>query len=115
MGAGQRRTRLIVVGLVVLVLAAGGAVAWFQPQKLFIDLRTSNGPDLFVYLSTTPADGPRDAFDDEFLSPGRLKANQGNQNYAIGAGTRLDRYRSVVIWCRRFTYAFGAAELDPAR
>jgi hypothetical protein len=182
-GAGHRRTGLIVVGLVVLVLAAGGAVAWFQPQKLFIDqrvdealpgapatgpdttggegtaatraapaapvtvaagrfrslghttsgraavlevdggrrflrlqdLKTSNGPDLFVYLSTTPADGPRDAFDDEFLSLGRLKANQGNQNYAIGAGTRLDRYRSVVIWCRRFTYAFGAAELPPAR
>jgi hypothetical protein len=38
-GAGRRRTRLIVVGLVVLVLAAGGAVAWFQPQKLFIDDR----------------------------------------------------------------------------
>ena len=79
------------------------------------DLRTSNGPDLFVYLSTTAADGPRDAFDDEFLSLGRLKANQGNQNYEIGAGARLDRYRSVVIWCRRFTYAFGAAELSPAR
>jgi hypothetical protein len=28
---------------------------------------------------------------------------------------RLDRYRSVVIWCRRFTYAFGAAGLLPAR
>jgi Electron transfer DM13 len=50
-----------------------------------------------------------------FRSRGRLKANQGNQNYAIGAGTRLDRYRSVVIWCRRFTYAFGAAEPSPAR
>jgi Electron transfer DM13 len=23
----------------------------------------------------------------------------------------LDRYQSVVIWCRRFTYAFGAAAL----
>jgi hypothetical protein len=181
-GAGRMRTRLVVAGLVVLVLAAGGAVAWFQPQKLFIDqrvdealpgapagpattggdgtaatraapgaaatvaagrfrslghttsgraavlevdggprflrledLNTSNGPDLFVYLSTTAADGPRDAFDDEFLSLGRLKANQGNQNYAIGAGARLDRYRSVVIWCRRFTYAFGAAELSPTR
>jgi hypothetical protein len=79
------------------------------------ELRTSNGPDLFVYLSATPADGPRDAFDEEFLSLGRLKANQGNQNYEIDAGTRLDRYRSVVIWCRRFTYAFGAAELAPTR
>ena len=77
------------------------------------ELRTSNGPDLFVYLSATPADGPRDAFDDEFLSLGRLKANQGSQNYEIAAGARLDRYRSVVIWCRRFTYAFGAADLAP--
>ena len=78
------------------------------------ELRTSNGPDLFVYLSATPADRPRDTFDG-FLSLGRLKANQGNQNYEIDSGTRLDRYRRVVIWCRRFTYAFGAAELVPAR
>jgi len=75
------------------------------------DLRTSNGPDLFVYLSATPAAGPRDAFDDDFASLGRLKANQGNQNYAIPAGVDLRRYRSVVVWCRRFTYAFGAAPL----
>jgi hypothetical protein len=75
------------------------------------DLHTSNGPDLFVYLSTTSADGPRDGFDDDFVSLGHLKANQGNQNYQIGAGVALDRYRSVVIWCRRFTYAFGAAPL----
>jgi Electron transfer DM13 len=78
-------------------------------------LRTSNGPDLFVYLSTTAADGPRDRHDDGAASLGRLKANQGNQNYEIDAGVRLARYRSVVIWCRRFTYAFGAADLAPAR
>jgi Electron transfer DM13 len=75
------------------------------------DLNTSNGPDLFVYLSTTPADGPRDSFDDHFVNIGRLKANQGNQNYELDDGVALDRYRSVVIWCRRFTYAFGAAPL----
>jgi Electron transfer DM13 len=76
-----------------------------------VDLETSNGPDLFVYLSTTPADGPRDGFDDDFVNVGRLKANQGNHNYELDAGVRLERYRSVVIWCRRFTYAFGAAQL----
>ena len=176
---------MLLLGLVVAVVAAGVAVAWFQPQKLFIDQRvdealpgqpapsegpattagkdpaatpapsggpvtvatgrfrslghttsgrvavlevdggrrylrlddlaTSNGPDLFVYLSAAPADGPRDRLDDDAVSLGRLKANQGNQNYEIAAGTRLDRYRSVVIWCKRFTYAFGAAELEPAR
>ena len=45
-------------------------------------------------------------------SNGRRK---GNQNHEIDAGSRLDRSRSVVIWCRRFTYAFGAAALAPAR
>jgi len=76
-----------------------------------VDLRTSNGPDLFVYLSVTPVGGQRDTFDDSFVSLGRLKGNLGNQNYEIAAGVDLRRYRSVVIWCRRFTYAFGAAPL----
>jgi Electron transfer DM13 len=75
------------------------------------ELRTSNGPDLFVDLSTAAADAPRDTFDDDFRSLGRLKANQGSRNYQIPAGIPLDRYRTVVIWCRRFTYAFGAAPL----
>jgi hypothetical protein len=75
------------------------------------ELRTSNGPDLFVYLSGAAADAPRDSFDDDFVSLGRLRANQGSQNYEIPDGVDLARYQSVVIWCRRFTYAFGAAAL----
>src|SRR5262245_42030057 len=73
-----------------------------------VELRTSNGADLFVYLSGADVDAPRDSFDDDVVSLGRLRANQGNQNYAIPPGVPLDRYQSVVIWCRRFTYAFGA-------
>ena len=76
-----------------------------------VDLRTSNGPDLFVYLSRAAVDAPRDTFDDDFVSLGRLRANQGNQNYVIPLGVPLDQYQSAVIWCRRFTYAFGAAAL----
>jgi hypothetical protein len=76
-----------------------------------VNLRTSNGPDLFVYLSRAAVDAPRDTFDDDYVNLGRLRANQGNQNYAITVGVALDRYQSVVIWCRRFTYAFGAAAL----
>lgn len=64
-----------------------------------------------MYLSATPAGGQRDTFDDNFISLGRLKGNQGNQNYEIPVGVDLRRYQSVVIWCRRFTYAFGAAPL----
>jgi Electron transfer DM13 len=74
-------------------------------------LDTSNGPDLFVYLSAAAADGPRDSLDDDVVVLGRLKANQGNQNYEIPRGADLAKHPTVVIWCRRFTYAFGAAPL----
>lgn len=75
------------------------------------DLDTSNGPDLFVYLSTNAADGPEGAFDDDFVDLGTLKGNVGNQNYEIPADVDLGKYQSVVIWCRRFSAAFGAAAL----
>lgn len=78
------------------------------------DLDTSNGPDLFVYLSTNPADGPEGAFDDDYVNLGRLRGNKGDQNYDVPAGVDLTRYRSVVVWCDRFDSAFGAAELARA-
>ena len=75
------------------------------------DLDTDNGPDLYVYLSTNPADGGEGTFDDDYLSLGRLKGNLGDQNYEVPADADLERYRSVVIWCDRFNSAFGAADL----
>ena len=77
----------------------------------FEDLETSNGPDLRVYLSTTPPGGPRHAFDDDFVELGRLKGNIGDQNYDVPAGTDLSRFESVVIWCKRFGVPFAAAPL----
>lgn len=75
------------------------------------DLDTSNGPDLFVYLTTNPAGGDEGAFDDDFVNLGRLEGNLGSQNYEVPAEVDLDRYTSVVIWCDRFNSAFGAADL----
>lgn len=75
------------------------------------DLETDNGPDLFLYLTANPVDGAEGAFDDEFVNLGRLKGNQGDQNYDLPAGIDLARYASVVIWCDRFDSAFGAAPL----
>jgi hypothetical protein len=72
---------------------------------------TSNGPDLKVYLSAASATGPGDAFDDRFVSLGNLKGNVGEQNYAVPRDVDLDRYRSVVVWCKRFSVPFGAAAL----
>jgi hypothetical protein len=72
---------------------------------------TDNGPDLFVYLSTNPIDGPEQAFDDDYVNLGRLQGNIGDQNYAVPPDVDLSRYRSVVVWCDRFDSAFGAAPL----
>jgi Electron transfer DM13 len=77
----------------------------------FEDFETDNGPDLFVYLSTNPADGEEGEFDDDFVNLGRLDGNVGDQNYEIPADADLSRYSSIVIWCDRFNSAFGAAPL----
>jgi len=77
----------------------------------FEAFRTSNGPALKVYLSAAPATGPGGTFDDRYVDLGDLKGNIGAQNYAIPRAVRLDRYRSVVIWCKRFGVPFGAAAL----
>ena len=76
------------------------------------DLDTDNGPDLRVYLSAAPATAAGSAFDDDFVDLGGLKGNIGSQNYTIAANVDVGRYRSVVIWCRRFSVAFGVAPLS---
>ena len=93
-------------GTVVLLQDAAGT------QFLRLEnLDTTNGPDLFVYLSTNPPDGPEGQFDDDYVNLGRLEGNVGSSNYVVPAGTDLSRYASVVIWCDRFDSAFGAAPL----
>ena len=74
---------------------------------------TSNGPDVHVYLSQSPADASPDAFGRDPIELGSLRANQGNVNYAVPSGTDLSGVRSAVIWCRRFSVGFGVAPLDP--
>jgi hypothetical protein len=75
------------------------------------DLDTSNGPDVYVYLSANPAAGPEGQFDDAYVNLGGLKGNIGDQNYEIPADVDVTQYLSVVIWCDRFNSAFGAADL----
>jgi hypothetical protein len=78
----------------------------------FENLTTSNGPDLRVYLSEVPASDDWYAYGERFVDLGPLKGNLGNQNYIIPSGTGLARYKSAVIWCRRFTVGFGVAPLN---
>jgi hypothetical protein len=70
------------------------------------NLKATNGPDLYVYLSTD-----KDASD--IVNLGRLKGNIGNQNYEIPAGTDLSKYDTVLIWCKAFSVLFGSGKLAP--
>jgi hypothetical protein len=78
---------------------------------VFRDLDSDNGPDLYVYLS--PAEPSDDA---DFLAGatkvGGLKGNIGTQVYELPPDLDLSAYRSVVIWCDRFSVPFGAAALQ---
>ncbi|MGD9793285.1 MAG: DM13 domain-containing protein [Acidimicrobiia bacterium] len=70
----------------------------------FEQFTTSNGPDLNVYLVKGPGGSPDDGVD-----LGNLKGNIGDQNYEIGGDVDLAVYDTVVIWCVRFSSAFGEA------
>jgi hypothetical protein len=79
------------------------------------DFATSNGPDVRVYLVAAA-----DAKDNEtvtkagFVELGKLKGNEGDQNYDVPADLDLTKYRAVTIWCRRFGVNFATAPLTPA-
>lgn len=95
----------------VLRLADGSRVLRIE------DLRTSNGPDLRVWLTDADVVQGRAGwfvFDDgRHVDLGALRGNLGSQNYALGSRVDLRELNSMSIWCRRFRVSFGAAELEP--
>jgi len=88
-------------GKVTLIkLAEGGTVLTLT------GFQTDPGPDLRVYLVTGGADDLGDVVD-----LGALKGNRGDQQYDVSRSVDPERYRTVVIWCRAFSVAFGSAGL----
>jgi Electron transfer DM13 len=79
------------------------------------NFKTSNGPDVHVILVAV-----KDAEDDaNFLKSdtarvelGKLKGNEGDQNYDVPSGTDFAKYQTVSIYCERFNANFGAAPLE---
>ena len=73
---------------------------------------TSNGPDVHVYIVAAA-----DVQDNSTLKTvdhvelGLMKGNIGDQNYDIPATVDLATYRTVTIWCKRFSVNFGSAPL----
>jgi hypothetical protein len=80
----------------------------------FAALDTSDGPDLYVYLSPHPSSSPEKTFGQGFTSLGKLKGNRGDQVYEIPSGVDVSAIRSVVIWCKRFSAGFAVAPLEQA-
>ena len=76
------------------------------------NFKTSNGPDVHVYLIAAP-----DAKDDAtvkkagFLDLGSMKGNMGDQNYDVPDNADLAKYQAVTIWCARFNVNFATAPL----
>lgn len=85
----------------VLYLEDGSSVLRLE------NFRVTNGPDLYVYLST-------DKNASDYVDLGRLKASSGNQNYELPANVDLSKYDNVIIWCKSFSVYFGGAELGSA-
>jgi Electron transfer DM13 len=78
----------------------------------FTHFRTSNGPDVHVYL--VAADTAKDSATvkhADFIDLGTIKGNVGDQNYVLSRDVDLSKFRTVSIWCKRFAVNFGAAPL----
>jgi hypothetical protein len=65
------------------------------------DFRSTNGPDVHLYLST-------DKQASDFIDLGKLKANIGNQNHQIPLDKDFNKYKYVLIWYQPFSVLFSA-------
>src|SRR5215213_5125479 len=90
---------------VATAIRTGGGVRVLTLTNFEVD----NGPDLRVYLVAGPARDESEV--DDFEDLGALTGNRGNQQYELPRHLDLDRYTTVVIWCRAFSVSFARAPL----
>ena len=79
------------------------------------NFKTSNGPDVHVLLIAANDAQDNDNFlknNVERIELGKLKGNEGDQNYDVPAGTNLAKFHTVAIYCERFNANFGTAPLE---
>lgn len=77
------------------------------------NLVSSDGPDIKIWLSSQEAGGDWFKYrSGRWVDLGAIKATHGNHNYAIPPGTDFAGLTSVVLWCDRFSVAFGSAPLS---
>lgn len=66
------------------------------------DFSTDNGPDLYAVAYVGG----------ERIELGKLKGNQGSQNYELPAGTDASAVETIAVWCKRFDATFTEATLN---
>lgn len=75
------------------------------------DAKITQGPDLWVYLSSNE-NVKKEGLGDH-LRLALMKGNKGGQSYAVAVPiAELARYKSVVIWCKQFAVLFSWAPLS---
>ena len=92
-----------------------GRVGVYQ-RAVFLesDFEVGPGPAFHVYL--VPKANIRSEEDMEgvmYIDLGGLRAFKGSQRYPIPDGLDLSNYRSVIIWCERFSVLISPADLKP--
>jgi hypothetical protein len=87
-----------------------GGVQIFKNQDGTFDVKlenfnTTNGPDLYVYLS-------KEIMPVNFISMGKLKSTNGNQVYAVPGSPDFKEFKYVCIHCKAYNHLFGYALLQ---
>ena len=85
-------------------------------QYFFIlehDFRTSQGPDLKIFLVQKEIDkiDKDEAVEKEGIFIGGLKSVTGAQRYAIPKNIDISKYHSIVIHCEKYTVVWGGVNL----
>jgi hypothetical protein len=79
------------------------------------NLKTEAGPDLHVYLyaAAVPSKTAKDIKNAKFVDLGKLGAPfKGNYQYKIPANTKLESFKSLIIWCDVAKVTFAGAKLN---
>jgi hypothetical protein len=92
----------------------GKATIFSSKGKTILELdssfQTDDGPDLFVLLHQDAT--PSSYTPPEFETVSQLKRTSGLQQYEIPTSWKLEKYNSIVIWCKKFDVTFGYASLN---
>lgn len=86
----------------------------------FEDYDQTQGPDVFVYLTTSAAPSSKSEIESGLRiliqggAEGGESTKEGSFQQPLPAGFAPEKYHGIAIWCDRFDTLFGRAELSAA-